>query len=191
MWVVLLAIATAGGSAVVNLGSNLVCPRSTSFPVCFPEAASHPKAFDIIELATGAVAASLTVEGECAHVPTALLRPGTSYSAHGTVFHVAEAPAGQWIGHSTAPVGQLRTEFVLQAGPVAEAWLYASGIGYSSYELNGAPVFADERLLDPAWTDYTRRVMFVAANVTALLAPGANCLGVWLGNGWFSQVGQI
>ena len=86
-------------------------------------------------------------------------------------------------------MGQLRSEFELQqaGGAVQEAWLYVSGIGYSAYELNGQPVFGDERLLDPTWTDYTRRVMFVAANVTGLLGSGPNCLGVWLGNGWFSQ----
>ena len=81
-------------------------------------------------------------------------------------------------------MGQLRSEFELQqaGGAVQEAWLYVSGIGYSAYELNGQPVFGDERLLDPTWTDYTRRVMFVAANVTGLLGSGPNCLGVWAGS---------
>ncbi len=121
------------------------------------------------------------------HVATSLLRAGQSYEIDGALFHVAAAPGGQWLGHSTSPVGQLRTEFALQSNAaVREAWLYASGIGYSEYELNGRKVFDDDRTLDPAWTDYTQRVMFVAENVTRLLQR-VNCLGVWLGNGWFSQ----
>lgn len=127
-------------------------------------------------------------EEGCINVRSSSLCEGSSYEWEGRRFHVAEAPKGSWIGHSSVAVGQLRTDFVVEGNSshvIAEAWLYASGIGYSEYEVNG--VKTSEAVLDPAWTDYNARVMYVGHNVTSLVKVGQNAIGIWLGNGWYSQ----
>ncbi|MBN2024989.1 MAG: family 78 glycoside hydrolase catalytic domain [Pirellulales bacterium] len=94
---------------------------------------------------------------------------------------------GKWIGlggEETASVSPLlRTEFVVK-GPVQRARLYAAGVGWSEYYLNGNRV--GDNVLDPATTDYDKRVLYVTHDVTNLVRPGANALGVMLGNGWYS-----
>ena len=42
-------------------------------------------------------------------------------------------------------------------------------------------------MLEPAQTDYERRVFYVTHDVTSELKAGANALGVWVGDGWFNQ----
>ena len=41
-------------------------------------------------------------------------------------------------------------------------------------------------LLDPGWTDYTKRVMVQTIDVTRLLTAGKNTLGAVLGDGWYA-----
>jgi len=78
----------------------------------------------------------------------------------------------------------LRKEIQL-VKPVERARVYMSGVGWSELYVNGAK--ASDHVLDPAATDYDKRVLYVTHDVTARLAPGANVLGVLLGNGWFSE----
>lgn len=93
----------------------------------------------------------------------------------------------QWIARSTdvndksAPM--FRREFSLD-GKIKRARLYVSGLGYHEIRLNGQKV--GDHLLDPGYTRYDKRVLYVTHNVTALLKPGANAIGALLGNGWFN-----
>ena len=92
---------------------------------------------------------------------------------------------GIWIGAATgvsAPL--LRREFAL-GGPVLRARLYAAGLGFSELYVNGARL--GDAVLDPAPTDYDKRILYVTHDVTGLLTPGANAIGVMLGNGWYSE----
>jgi alpha-L-rhamnosidase len=66
-------------------------------------------------------------------------------------------------------------------GPVARARLYATGLGVYEARLNGARV--GDAVLEPANTDYRRRVQYATYDVTHQLRPGANVLGFALGNG--------
>lgn len=89
-----------------------------------------------------------------------------------------------WTGWAQqAPSPLLRTTFALSK-PVRSATLYASGLGYHELRLNGAKV--GDHVLDPAFTRYDRRVLYVTHDVTRQLRRGANALGVMLGNGWFN-----
>jgi alpha-L-rhamnosidase len=93
---------------------------------------------------------------------------------------------GRWIG-----LGGGKTEFVSPllrkkfsvAGPVKRATLYAAGIGWSEYYLNGKRI--GDAVLDPATTDYDKRVLYVTHDVTKMLKTGDNALGAMLGNGWY------
>ena len=78
----------------------------------------------------------------------------------------------------------LRKSFQLDK-PVERARVYMSGVGWSELYVNGTK--AGDNVLDPAATDYDKRVLYVTHDVTARLKTGANTLGVMLGNGWFSE----
>ena len=83
----------------------------------------------------------------------------------------------------TAPMPVFRTTLNLRK-PVARALLYVAGLGQYQVHLNGARV--GRRELTPAWTDYRRRVLYDTYDVTSMLKPGANAIGVLLGNGMFN-----
>jgi alpha-L-rhamnosidase len=85
---------------------------------------------------------------------------------------------GAWIGGKN----QLRKEFALK-GRVKRALAHIAGLGYYELRLNGRK--AGNRVLDPAWTTYEKRVLYVTYDVTSFLREGANAVAVTLGNGWY------
>jgi alpha-L-rhamnosidase len=94
---------------------------------------------------------------------------------------------GQWIGlagENTASVSPLLRKSFVVAGPVKRANLYAAGLGWSEFYLNGKRI--GDAVLDPAATDYDKRILYASHDVTDLVRPGANALGAMLGNGWYS-----
>jgi alpha-L-rhamnosidase len=42
-------------------------------------------------------------------------------------------------------------------------------------------------LLDPGFTDYTKRVLYESYDIKEYISSGTNCLGIVLGNGWYDQ----
>ncbi len=90
----------------------------------------------------------------------------------------------KWIsrsGRNGAPM--FRRGF--SAGSVTSARLRICGLGYYEAWINGQRV--GDHVLDPAQTDYEKRVFYVTYDVTRLLCIGENVLGVMLGNGWYNQ----
>ncbi|RME67307.1 MAG: alpha-L-rhamnosidase, partial [Verrucomicrobia bacterium] len=61
---------------------------------------------------------------------------------------------------------------------------YLSAQGLVDPWLNGRRVTED--LFVPGWPDYTRRVFYVAYDVTEEMRVGENALGIVLGDGWYS-----
>ena len=61
-----------------------------------------------------------------------------------------------------------------------------SGLGYYELRLNGRRV--GDRVLDPGWTDYSKRVLYSTYDVTAQLKPGRNAVGAMLGRGWYDPL---
>src|SRR3546814_5303977 len=53
--------------------------------------------------------------------------------------------------------------------------------------INGRETTAS--LLNPGWTDYRKTVLYNSYDVTEMLQPGANALGVMLGNGMYNVEG--
>src|SRR5262249_51251475 len=68
---------------------------------------------------------------------------------------------------------------------VAKARLYATALGVYEASINGQRVNRDS-VLDPGWTDYTKRVMVQTYDVTRLLKQGENAVGAVLGDGWYA-----
>ncbi|MBK5202510.1 MAG: family 78 glycoside hydrolase catalytic domain [Prolixibacteraceae bacterium] len=79
-----------------------------------------------------------------------------------------------------------RKEFQLKKGvTLSGAIVYFCGLGAGELYLNGKK--ADPtRFLDPAETNYDSYALYSTFDVTDMLKKD-NCIGVMLGNGWFSQ----
>jgi alpha-L-rhamnosidase len=109
---------------------------------------------------------------------------------------------GEWIAapeNISSPM--MRRKFLLSDKSVTRARIYVSGLGYSELYVNGMK--SGDRVLDPVWTDYdtremrdlaypyvdkgNKRVCYVTHDVTSLLVPGGNAVGVMLGNGMHNQ----
>ncbi|MCI2240419.1 glycoside hydrolase family 78 protein [Kineococcus sp. TRM81007] len=63
------------------------------------------------------------------------------------------------------------------------ARLHLSAHGLAEAEVNGQRVGDEE--LTPGWTSYHHRLRYATFDVTDLVRPGANAIGVWLGDGWW------
>ncbi len=96
----------------------------------------------------------------------------------------------EWIG---APEGALdsteahaarllRSEFPVEK-EMRRATAYVSGLGYYELMLNGEKV--GDHLLDPGFTDYSDRVLYVTYDVTEDLRAGPNAVGAVLGTGFY------
>lgn len=100
------------------------------------------------------------------------------------ILHPEEWQA-EWITAPQAePAPLLRRRFTVKTG-VRRARALIYGLGYYELYLNGTRV--GEHVLDPAQTDYEQRALYVVYDVTHLLAPGENVVGIMLGNGWYHQ----
>jgi alpha-L-rhamnosidase len=83
------------------------------------------------------------------------------------------------------PAPLFRKEFQL-AAEVRRARLYVCGLGYCEARINGARV--GDSVLDPAWTEYGKRVYYGTYDVAEMLRRGENCVGVTFGNGWYNPL---
>jgi len=94
----------------------------------------------------------------------------------------------QWIGAPLLGTGALRPPAPLLRGAFTahdtrQARLYISALGIHVASINGSRV--TEEWFRPGWTDYRKRVQYQTYDVTHLVKPGVNVLGVALGDGWY------
>lgn len=102
---------------------------------------------------------------------------------------------GRWIGYAKQnewgsddltqrlPGPLLRKTFTLDKD-VKKAFVYIGCAGYYELFLNGQKV--GDHILDPAFTRYDKRVLYVTYDVTDHLKKTKNSLGIILGNGWMN-----
>lgn len=83
------------------------------------------------------------------------------------------------------PSPLFRKEFTLNK-KLLSARLYVCGLGYFEAYLNGKKV--GDHVLDPAWTNYEQRSMYVTFDVTDQLTSGKNVLGFMLGRGQYNPL---
>lgn len=83
------------------------------------------------------------------------------------------------------PAPQFRKTFTSKS-KIKNANLLITAAGYYKAYLNGNLIGKNE--LDPAWTDYSKRIYYSEYDVTTLLANGANCLATVLGNGFYNPL---
>ncbi|MGC4045004.1 MAG: alpha-L-rhamnosidase N-terminal domain-containing protein [Armatimonas sp.] len=69
---------------------------------------------------------------------------------------------------------------------VKSARLYITGLGYFEASINGKNV--SEAVLEPGWTNYTKRVFYRTFDVTKLLKRGHNDFTALVANGWWNPL---
>lgn len=95
---------------------------------------------------------------------------------------------GSWISdHNNIdykPAPYFRKGFDVQK-KIRYARAYIAAAGLYELTLNGVKV--GNHQLDPMYTRFDRRTLYVVHDVSALLNSGANAVGVVLGNGWYNH----
>ena len=72
-----------------------------------------------------------------------------------------------WIGSTEIYMNELRKEFnITNDSPIRSAIALISGLGYYELYLNGQNV-DPSRKLDPGWTTYEKRTLFVSFDLTS------------------------
>jgi alpha-L-rhamnosidase len=87
--------------------------------------------------------------------------------------------------YNETPCPVLRREFPLKK-ELKTARLYITSGGYYLAHINGLPV--SDNMLDPAWTNYSKQIMYRTFDITGLIHEGENAIGVMLGNGWYNPM---
>jgi alpha-L-rhamnosidase len=78
----------------------------------------------------------------------------------------------------------LRGKFNVKA-PIRAARLHATALGIYEPWINGTPL--RDRKLAPEFTDPSKRVLYQTWDVTELIKPGENVLGMMVGDGWYGS----
>ena len=68
---------------------------------------------------------------------------------------------------------------------IKDARLYVASAGYHELFLNGKRV--GDSYLEPGYTHFDKRILYVTHDVTSLLESGDNVIAVVLGNGWYNE----
>ncbi len=91
--------------------------------------------------------------------------------------------AARWIADPAGTESPLfRRTFTVKAG-LARATIHVSGLGQYELYVNGTRVGDD--VLSPGWTKYDKTVLYDTRDLTPLLQPGANAIGLMLGKGMY------
>lgn len=98
---------------------------------------------------------------------------------------------GAWISYpdtklTSGPLPVFRKEINIDRR-VRRALAFVSGAGFHELRINGAK--AGDHVLAPAWTNYRDTVLYEVLDVTSQLKPGANAIGILLGNGFYNVAG--
>ncbi len=118
------------------------------------------------------------------------LTDGSVYFGNGT-FETGILEQSEWLGDFLCyPNYQKRASpvFVTKMnvlGKIKSCRAYFCGLGYGELYINGNKT--ENSILDPAWTDYTQRVLYRTFDVTELVNEGENKIRVLLGDGWMAH----
>jgi alpha-L-rhamnosidase len=97
--------------------------------------------------------------------------------------YTKEVPCeGTWVQKAPSPV--FRKTFEVKQ-PIRSATVNVCGLGFYEMHLNGNKV--GDHVLDPSFTRYDKRALYVTYDVTKQLKQGLNAIGAMLGNGWYNS----
>lgn len=83
------------------------------------------------------------------------------------------------------PAPLFRKEFKV-TDKIKKATLYITAAGYYKATLNNQRI--GDIYLDPAWTNFSKRIYYSEYDLTHMLKNGDNCIGVTLGNGFYNPL---
>ncbi|MDP4238663.1 MAG: family 78 glycoside hydrolase catalytic domain [Bacteroidota bacterium] len=96
--------------------------------------------------------------------------------------------SAQWItdnhDQNFEPSPLFRKTFI-SGNEIKSARAYICGLGYYELFLNGQRV--GKNYLDPGYTHFDKRVLYVTHDVTSLVKSGENVVAAVLGNGWYNE----
>lgn len=96
--------------------------------------------------------------------------------------------SGKWITDAKdkefEPAPLFRKAFQLDK-QVKDARVYIAAAGYYDLFVNGQRV--GENYLDPGYTHFDKRILYVTHDITPLVKDGDNAVAAVLGNGWFNE----
>ncbi|MFA6834021.1 MAG: family 78 glycoside hydrolase catalytic domain [Bacteroidaceae bacterium] len=81
------------------------------------------------------------------------------------------------------PAPLFRKEFDIDK-EISQARLYIASAGYHLIHINGERV--GDHYLDPGYTHFDKRILYVTHDITHHVKKGSNAIGVVLGNGWYN-----
>jgi alpha-L-rhamnosidase len=87
--------------------------------------------------------------------------------------------------YNNNPSPIFRKEFSLKDG-VRSATLFITAAGYYRASINEKRI--GKNYLDPAWTNFEKRVYYSEYDLTEDVKKGSNCIGVTLGNGFYNPL---
>ncbi|MDR1644198.1 MAG: glycoside hydrolase family 78 protein [Tannerellaceae bacterium] len=102
------------------------------------------------------------------------------------LLHEADWQSSWWIKHPDAPEKKhiwFRKQIHLPAA-VRSSFIHVASAGYHELYVNGRK--ADDRILAPAASRISTRVLYVTYDITHLLEAGDNVIALWQGTGWAS-----
>lgn len=88
----------------------------------------------------------------------------------------------KWVGGAETGSPLLRREFRLEPKKILRATAYAYAAGWYRLSVNGTEL--TDRVLAPVNSNYPKGLFYDAYDVTALIQPGDNAVGFWLGHGY-------
>ncbi len=110
----------------------------------------------------------------------------SSYSSSATfetgLFSAADWQNSQWIG---GDFNLLRDDFILPNKAIASARLYVTSLGYNEVYFNGQKAGTD--VLNPAYTQFDKRVLYSTYDIKSLLSPANNAIGIMLGSSYYKR----
>ncbi len=83
------------------------------------------------------------------------------------------------------PAPIFRKEFNVKKD-IKSAKLFITAAGYYQAAINGEK--AGKNYLEPAWTNFAKRVYYTEYDITENLIKGKNCIGISLGNGFYNPL---
>lgn len=90
---------------------------------------------------------------------------------------------GKWITNNTNRPFMAKKKLNLER-PVKNAKALVTGLGQFNFLIDEKKV--SDHVLDPGWTNYNKRVLYVDFDVTDYLQKGEHTLLIEVGNGWFN-----
>jgi alpha-L-rhamnosidase len=103
----------------------------------------------------------------------------------GWITDATDLPAADSLLYGDFPAPLFRKEFSIKK-EIKAATLYITAAGYYSASINGRSI--DKNYIDPAWTDFSKRIYYEEYDVTSDVKQKVNCLGITLGNGFYNPL---